>query len=273
MGGSKKQDDGGAGAAIQAAGEQSYQRAKSTPEEQSQYQKSFETGNILDQINRYNQGLGQAPQGFLSPEQQYLQQSGPMGQAYYNQTLQGTVNPYAAYESQLQPALQLASQYVNQNMTQRGLLRSGMDIENMGRAGVELAIKEAQDRMNFRGQELARGGEMTQYAQGLGQQNYGNMANMYGQQQSAGQGAMNRQASAAQNAAQYQAYPSQAKLGSYYGKQGQDSSAMGGALGMGAGLLGASLIPFTGGMSAFLPLAAGGMALGGAAGSQIGRAY
>src|SRR3990167_6330195 len=84
-------------------------------------------------------------------------------QEVYGQTLRGVQDPYQAYESQLQPSLRATEDYINRAYQQRGLLRSGLPIEQMGRAGVELSIREAQDRMNFRGQELARGGELSQY--------------------------------------------------------------------------------------------------------------
>jgi hypothetical protein len=103
----------------------------------------------------------------------------------------------------------------------------------MGRAGVDLAIKEAQDRMNFRSQELARGGELSQFASQLGQQGYGNLSSLYGQQQEYGLTGMNRQANAAWLNAQYQSYPYQARLGDYYGtKSGlmQGAGTIGGAL-------------------------------------------
>ncbi len=238
--------------------------SKMTGPESEQYQRSFEIGKLLEQIMKYQQGLGQAPTGYQTGEQQF-QQGGPLAQSYYGQTLQGVQDPYAAYESQLQPSLRLASQQINQGAQQRGLLRSGIPIEQMGRAGVDLAIKEAQDRMNFRGQELARGGELAQYGQGLQQQGLANMANLYGQQQSAGLQAGQRQAGGAVQAAPYYAYPAQAQLGSSYGRQGQ----MGSAVGAGLGILGASMIPVTGGLSASLIP----MALGGYAGSQIGRAF
>lgn len=269
------EDKSGAEAGIQAAGEQAYQRSKATPEETAQYGSSFELGKLLDQITRYQQGLGQAPSGYLSPEQQYQQQTGELGRAYYGQVMGGVKDPYGAYESALQPALQLAQNQINQQAQQRGLLRSGIPIQNMGSAGVELAVKEAADRMNFRSQELARGGELINYQQNVGQQNLSNMSSLYGQQQGYGQGAMNRQASAAQNAAQYQAYPYQAQLGNVYGSQGNQGAAIGGGtgaiLGAGAGL---ALAPLTAGTSMAIAPWMGallGGSVGGVAGSQFGR--
>lgn len=264
MGGSKKEDSkiSNAGAGIQAAGQGLSKATEMTGSEKSQYESSFELGKLMEQIMKYQQGLGTAPSGHMSGEQQY-QQGGDLAKAYYGQTLAGTQDPYAAYESGLQPALTLANDTINRNMQQRGLMRSGMNIENMGRAGVDLAIKEAQDRMNFRGQELARGGELSQYGNQLQQQNLGNMSTLYNQQQGYGQTAMNRQGQGAVQAAQYQAYPYQAQLGNAYGKQGQQGAALGGVAGGVIGGIGGSFIG--------QPLL--GAALGSSIGSNLGRAY
>lgn len=204
--------------AIRKAGETAYARGEATPEEEAQYKGSFGTGQQLQQIFKYLMGMGQAPGGYQGAEAQY-QQGGPLAQEYYQQTLGGVQDPYAAYESQLQPALTQAEDYINRQAQGRGLIRSGIPIEQMGRAGVELAIKEAQDRMRFRGEELARGGELSQYGQGLQQQNLMNLSNLYGQQQQFGQGAMSRQASQALGTAGYQSYAPQAALGDIYGRQ------------------------------------------------------
>ena len=211
-------DKSGAEQGIQQAGQQMYERGQMTGAESSQYGSSFELGKLLEEIQKYKQGLGAMPSGYMTGEGQY-QQGGPLAKSYYEQTLAGTQDPYAAYESTLAPQLQLAQDQINRSTAQRGLLRSGIPIEQMGRAGVDLAIKEAQDRMNYRSQELARGGELSQYANQLEQQNYGNLADMYNKQQGYGQTAMQRQAQQAQQAAQYQAYPYQAELGDYYGNK------------------------------------------------------
>ena len=246
MGGSKKQDSSisDAGAGIQAAGRGLTEATKMTGDESAQYKSSFELGKLMEQIMKYQQGLGAAPSGYMSGEQQY-QQGGPLAQSYYNQTLAGTQDPYGAYESSLQPALQLAGDTINRNMQQRGLMRSGMNIEQMGRSGVDLAIKEAQQRMQFRAQELARGGELSQYGNQLQQQNLSNMGSLYGQEQGYGLTAMQRQATGAGQAAQYQAYPSQAAMGSAYGQQAGNQAGMyqlgGSALGA-LGTLGAAYI-------------------------------
>lgn|SRR3990167_2460599 len=216
---SSKKERSSAEEGITQAGRGITQASQETPAEAQQYAGSFDIGKLLQQIFQYQQGLGQAPSGYLTPEQQYLQQGGELGKAYYGQTLRGVQDPYAAYESQLQPSLQLTEDYINRAYQNKGLLRSGLPIESMGRAGVELAIKEAQNRMAFRGQELARGGELSQYTQGIGQQNLANLANLYSQQQGYGQQARGRAAGGAAQAASYYAYPGQAQLGSIYGRE------------------------------------------------------
>lgn len=208
-----------AGTGIQAAGEQAYQRSAQTPEEAAQYKQSFQTGDLLNQIIQSQMGLGQAPSGYLSPTQQYLQQGGDLGNALYQQTLGAAQDPYAYYQSTLDPQLQQASDFINRQAQQRGLLRSGIPIEQMGRAGVELAIQEANARMNFRQQALQNAQSLQSNISGEAQQNLSNLANLYQQQQGFGQQSLGRQASAAQNTAQYQAYPYQAKLGQTYGMQ------------------------------------------------------
>ena len=205
---------------VTQAGSTAYEQSKMTPEEQAQYSQSFQTGDLLTQLERYRAGLGLMPAGYQTPEQQY-QQGGPLAQSYYQQTLAGTQDPYAAWESTLGPQMQLAQDQINRYYGNRGFSPkgTGMGIESMGRAGVELAIQEAQNRMNFRNQELQRGGNLADYTNQLSQQNVSNLQNLYGQQQGYGETAMNRQASAAWNNAQYQAYPSQAALGDVYGRQ------------------------------------------------------
>ncbi len=226
-------DKSGAEQGIQQAGEQAYARSEQTPQEKAQYTGSFDLGTLLQQIMQYQAGVGGKPSGYQDPTQQYLQQSGALGQALYGQTLQSTQDPYAFYESTLQPQLQLTEDYINKQAQQRGLLRSGIPIEQMGRAGVELAIQEANARMNYRNQALQQGAGLTQYIGQQGQTNLANLGNLYGQQQQFGLQSMGRQAGAAQNAAQYMAYPYQAQLGDYYSKptmgQGIGQGAMSGA--------------------------------------------
>jgi hypothetical protein len=242
----EKGDFGGGGggdeaaSGIQAAGRESYDKSKATPEELAQYQGSFGTGNLLNQIMQSYLGTGQAPAGLMSPTQQYENQYGALGTSLYNQTLQGVQNPDALYQSTLQPQLNLASDYINNQYNTRGLMGSGLNIEQMGRAGAELAIQEANARMQNRQTQMSNAQSLQQNIGSNAQQNISNLYGLYGQQQQSGQTAMNRQAGAAQNTAQYQAYPYQAQLGNYYGNQAAMQQLPGQVLGAGA-QLGASM--------------------------------
>jgi hypothetical protein len=203
---------------ISEAGSTMYNRSKMTDQESQQYGQSFNQGNMLQQLYQYFSGMGQAPSGYQNSEQQY-QQQGPMAQNIYNTVSGQAANPYAGWESSLQPNLQLATQNVNQQSNNRGLLNSGINLESLGRAGVEAAVADAQNRMAYGQQSLqnAQGLENTMY--GNQQTGIQNMSNLYNSQQGYGLEAMKRQAGAAQNAAQYQAYPYQASLGNAYGMQ------------------------------------------------------
>lgn len=207
-----------AGDAIQAAGEQSYERSKQTGDEASQYQGSFDTGNFLKQYFGYQAGMNEAPDGYQSSVDQF-QKDNPLAQTLYNQTLSQAENPDAYYQSTLAPDLLQAQDTINTYYQKRGLLNSGLAIESMGRAGVDLAIKDAQARMANRQQSLQNAQSVNQNIYGVNQNNLGNLASLYSNQQQSGLNSLNRQAGAAANTAQYQAYPAQAALGNYYGGQ------------------------------------------------------
>lgn len=216
MGGNdKKQAEEG----LTGVGDKVSNAAKQTPEEAQQYSGSFDIGNLLKQISEYQMGVGQAPAGYQNANQQFLNQTGDVGQNYYNQILKQSQDPYANYESSLQPALQQAQDATNQYYQKRGLINSGLAIEGMGRAGVDLAIKEAQGRMDAYQNSMGNVSGYLSNIQNTSQNNYGNLANLYNTQQQAGQTSMGRQATGAVNAGQYYSYPYQAQLGSYYGGQ------------------------------------------------------
>lgn len=208
---------GNAEQGITNVGNQVNQAAQQTPQEAAQYSGSFDIGKVLQQLMMYQQGLGSAPQGYLDPTQQFLQQGGELGNTLYNQTLSEAQDPDKYYQSTLQPALLQAQDFVNANSARRGLLQSGLNIEDMGRAGVDLAIKESQGRMDERNNALARAAGLEEYMQGESQNNLAGLSNLYSQQQNAGLSSMGRQAQGAQAAGSYWAYPYQAQLGSYYG--------------------------------------------------------
>jgi hypothetical protein len=253
---------------ITQAGEELYKRGKLQLGEEVQYPSSFELGKLAEAIIKSRMGLGEAPAGYLTPTQQYLEGAGDIGANLYNQILTEIKDPYAYYESILQPQLQLAEDYINRGAQRRGLLRSGIPIEQMGRAGVELAIQEANARQQARANALSRAGTLTEYMQGGAGQNLANLANLYGQQQQYGLTAMGRQAGQAQAAAQYQAYPYQYQLGQSGGSYG----GLGTALGMlgAAGLSAITKGPGIYGMGLPMSLLLGGVA-GGGLGSSFNR--
>lgn len=207
-----------AGDSIQAAGQQAYDQSKQTPAEAQQYSGSFDIGQFLQQYLGGQLGQNAMPTGSQTSEQQY-QNQGALNQSIYNQTLSQAQNPDAYYQSTLQPNLQQAQDTINTYYQKRGLLNSGLAIESMGRAGVDLAIQDAQARMASRQQSLQNAQNVSQNIYATGQNNLGNLASLYTNQQQFGQNSLSRQAGAAQNNAQYQAYPAQAALGNYYGGQ------------------------------------------------------
>ena len=232
---------------IQAAGQQAYTRSQATPKELAQYKSSFGTGQDLEQIYNYMLGTGEAPAGF---------QDSVLGK-YYQTVSSDLADPYATYQSTLDQQLQLAQDAANRSAQSRGLLRSGIPIEQMGRAGVELAIKEAANRMAYRQQALSSAGELASVP-------ISGLSSLYSQQQGYGQNALSRQSNAAYQTAQYQAYPYQAQLGSSYGSQGQLGSTIG-ALG-GAALGGAAALALPGSQAFLIPA---GASLGG----SLGRSF
>lgn len=232
FGSSKDQKNASAG--IQAAGQQAYERAAQTPEEANQYKGSFDLGTLLQQIFKGQQGLGDMPQGYQTGEQQ-LQNQGALGKTLYDQTLSQAQNPDAYFQSTLQPDLAQAQDTINTYYQKRGLLNSGLAIEQMGRAGVDIALRDAQARMANRQQSLNNALTLSQYSGNIGQNNLANLASLYSNQQQSGMNSLSRQSQGAQAAAQYQSYPYQMALGQAAGQQGALGQGIGTLLGAGAG--------------------------------------
>lgn len=226
-------DKSGAEAGIQAAGEQSYQRAKQTPEEAAQYSKSFDVGDFLRQYFQEQAGM--------TGEQQ-LQNQGELGKSLYQQTLSQSQNPDAYFQSTLQPDLMQAQDTINTYYQKRGLLNSGLAIESMGRAGVDLAIKDAQARMANRQQSLNNALQISQYGSNMGQNNMANLSNLYSTQQNAGLNSLSRQAQGASVAAGYQAAPYTAQLGNYYGQKAANQALPGQLIGAAGNIAGAAIM-------------------------------
>ena len=244
--------------------QQLYEQGAMTGSERQQYENSMQLGKKLEAIQLYNMGLGAAPGGYLTPMEQLTRQGGELGQTLYNQVLAETKDPYAYYEDTFQPLLQQAEDYVNRSAASRGLLRSGIPIEQMGRAGVELAIKEANARQQARANSLQRARALTEYASNLQNNTLSNLSNLYGTQQTAGLNALNRQAGQSQMAAQYYAYPYQASLGNAYSRDNALNTGLGSMLG--AGLGGAAAMALPGSQSFLVPFGAN---LGGTLGNAF----
>lgn len=267
MGGGGKPDT----SAFDQASQNISKGSAQTPQESAQYSGSFDIGQLLQQIFQSQMGVGQAPAGYQNPTQQFTGQS-PLNQQVYNQVSADVTNPSGQYMSALQPNLDQAQNSINSYYQKRGLLNSGLAIGQMGQAGVDLAIQEAAAQNNYRQQGISNALGLSQNIAAGGQQNLSNLFNLYGQQQSAGQQSMGRQAQGAQTAAQYQTYPAQAALGDYYGNKGALGGGIGSALGGIGGLaLGAALAPATGGLSLAIPMA--GASIGAGAGGMLGRQF
>jgi hypothetical protein len=232
-------NDGGAGAAIQAAGDTVYNRTKQTPDEASQYTSSFDLGKELEQYFT-GQMTGQ-PTGALTADQQF-QNQGDLNKTLYDQVLSQAQNPTAGWQSTLQPELQQAQDQINKYYNARGLINSGIPIGDMGTAGVDLAIKNAQNEMAYQQQSLSNAQSLSANINQNANQNVGNLYNLYGAQQGFGLNSLSRQATGANAAAQYQAYPYQAQLGSYYGGVAAQQALPGQLIGAAGTMAGAAMM-------------------------------
>ena len=75
-------------------------------------------------------------------------------QDIFGQLVSRAQDPNAAFTSTLGPQLQLLQDQVKARAAQRGILGSGLELEDLGRTGVELAIREASAREDFRQRQL-----------------------------------------------------------------------------------------------------------------------
>lgn len=206
-----------ASSSLENIGNSVQQQTSMTPQQQSQYQGSFDIGQYLQQL--FGQKVGQpgANAGGATAEQQY-QNQGPLSQSVYNQTLQQAQNPSAGWQNTLQPQLEQAQNQINEYYNSRGLLNSGIAIGQMGTAGVDLAIKNAQNQMAYQQQSLQNAGTLSSNISTLGQQNTGNLFNLYNAQQGYGLQGQSLANQGYETGAGYQAYPQQAQLGYGYGQ-------------------------------------------------------
>lgn len=225
--------DGGAAQGLTDIGKQIQQQTAMTPQATQQLNNSYTIGQDLQSL--YSQQLGGA-----NPEAQY-QNQGPLAQQIYAQGLQQATNPTAGWQSTLAPQLKQAQDQINEYYNQRGLLDSGIAIGKMGEAGVDLAIQNAQNEMTYQQQSLSNAGTLSSNISNLNKQNVTGLQNLYGSQQGIG---VNQQQLANQGyiaGAEYQAYPQQAQLGSYYGGQAAQQALPGQLIGAG-GQLGAAFL-------------------------------
>ena len=86
-----------------------------------------------------------------------IEQPGGEGAALtdvFGQLVQRARTPEQFFESTFAPELQLLQEQVKSRAASRGILGSGLELENLGRAGVDLAIKQAQQKETFRQNQL-----------------------------------------------------------------------------------------------------------------------
>lgn len=237
---SQDKNDGGSGDAIAALGQKISDQGAASSQESSQYSGSFDVGNYLKQLFGAQVGMNAAPVGAVNQEQGY-QNQGPLAQSNYKNILAQSQNPSAGWQSTLQPELTQAQDQINKYYNNRGLINSGIAIGDMGTAGVDLAIKNAQNEMAYRQQAMQNVDTLSTNISGLNQQNVQNLSNLYTTQQQAGQNVASRALQATETGAGYQAYPNQAALGSYYGGIAAQQALPGQLIGA-AGKLGAAAL-------------------------------
>lgn len=91
----------------------------------------------------------------------------------FSQLVGRAKNPDQYFSSTFSPQLQLLQDQVKARAASRGTLGSGLELEDLGRAGVELAIKEAQQREAFRQDQLANFMGLFNLGQGFRSQEIG----------------------------------------------------------------------------------------------------
>lgn len=109
----------------------------------------------------------------LTPEQLFRSIS-PLASQYADITQQElTTPPQISFQDTLGPELQLAQDQIRNDANRRGILGSGLELEQQGRAGVDLAIKSA----TLRQQNALINQQLKQISEG-------NAANLVGGEQS-----------------------------------------------------------------------------------------
>jgi len=98
------------------------------------------------------------------PGEELLRGAGPTGEALIDQVLAQVKDPGKFYESTLEPELELARQMINAEANKRGVFggkpEGGIRFEMLGRAGIDLAIKSAREKMAARQEALSNAREI-----------------------------------------------------------------------------------------------------------------
>ncbi len=120
-----------------------------------------DTANLLNEIA--------ARQGKTGEE--LFREEGAIPQALADQVLNEVQNPEKFYQDTLNKKLELARQMVNQEANRRGVFggtpEGGIRFEQLGRAGVDLAIKSASESMAQRQQALSNASQLATQFQSL----------------------------------------------------------------------------------------------------------
>lgn len=217
-----------AGNAISNIGNNVQQESAMSQSAQNQWQNSYGIGQDLQNI------YGQQLQGG-NPEQNY-QQQGPLAQANYNQVLQQAQNPTAGWQNTLAPQLDQAQNQINEYYNARGLDNSGIAIGAMGTAGVDLAIQNAQNEMQYQQQSLQNAGSLSSGIYNQNNSTIKGLQDLYGQQQGYGLQGQGLAQQGYQAGAEYQSYPYQSQLGYGYGQLAAAQAVPGQIAGEGAQL-------------------------------------
>ena len=108
---------------------------------------------------------------------------GPGSAGIFADVIARAQNPDQYFTSTLQPSLALAQDAVKARAAQRGVLGSGLELEQLGRAGVDLAIKEAAQREASRQQAYTNFRDVYGLGQGLRSRQIGTEADLVNLQQ------------------------------------------------------------------------------------------
>ena len=125
------------------------------------------------------------------PGEDLLRETGGISQSALDRTQELVDDPTGGFESVLAEELELARQFVNQQANRRGVFggkpAGGIRFEQLGRAGIDLAIKSARERLAARNSAIDRAFQVTQEGLRQGQIARGEEAQFLSGQQSLSQ--------------------------------------------------------------------------------------